>query len=196
LKKNKYSLHLYNSGRLISYLSLGVLGGFLGSKFLDFNYSYISLAATVIISTFYMFFGYQLLVHKTLHLNLVKFFNFNYFKIANSISGKNKYAKSLTIGIINGLIPCGWVYIFLMGAISTKNIVLGATIMFFFWVGTLPALNFFPLIINRINNKMPNRYVAIAGVIIIMIGLSNILIHNYTFINHSTSVYPELCIHK
>ena len=44
------------------------------------------------------------------------------------------------IGFLNGLLPCGMVYVALTSAIATQSVVQGGMIMAFFGIGTMPAL--------------------------------------------------------
>ena len=44
------------------------------------------------------------------------------------------------IGIFNGLLPCGFVYIGLMGSIATGNVLEGMAYMALFGVGTIPLM--------------------------------------------------------
>ena len=90
-----------------------------------------------------------------------------------------KHIKSILIGIVNGLVPCGWLYIFVMGSVSTKDPLYGAMFMLLFWLGTLPALNILPAILNNIDKKLkiPIRMTALAGILLITIGITNTLFH-------------------
>ena len=44
------------------------------------------------------------------------------------------------IGVLNGMLPCGMIYVALTSAIATQNIMQGGLIMAFFGLGTMPAL--------------------------------------------------------
>ena len=46
----------------------------------------------------------------------------------------------LAVGILNGLLPCGMIYVALTSALATQNILQGGLIMTFFGIGTMPAL--------------------------------------------------------
>ncbi|WP_338874649.1 sulfite exporter TauE/SafE family protein [Spirosoma sp. SC4-14] len=60
------------------------------------------------------------------------------------------------LGFLNGLLPCGFVYVALAGAITTSNALTGTLYMGLFGLGTIPALltvrvvpNFFPPTLRR-----------------------------------------------
>ncbi len=44
------------------------------------------------------------------------------------------------IGILNGFLPCGLVYVALAGAIASGNAISGAAVMILFGLGTVPSM--------------------------------------------------------
>jgi sulfite exporter TauE/SafE len=44
------------------------------------------------------------------------------------------------IGILNGFLPCGLVYVALAGAIASGDAISGAAVMILFGLGTIPAM--------------------------------------------------------
>lgn len=48
--------------------------------------------------------------------------------------------RSLVIGLMTGLLPCGWLYAFALVAAGTAHPIAGALTMAAFWVGTLPVM--------------------------------------------------------
>ena len=55
---------------------------------------------------------------------------------------KNKSYKSLfTIGLLNGFLPCGMVYVALFGAIAMQSISFGVLYMALFGLGTVPLMS-------------------------------------------------------
>jgi sulfite exporter TauE/SafE len=78
---------------------------------------------------------------------------------------------------VNGFIPCGWVYIFVIGSVATKSPFYGAAILFIFWLGTVPVLSTFPFLYKKGMGSAPRRLTVIAGIILILVGLVNLSIH-------------------
>lgn len=168
---------LYHIGRLISYLILGMLAGLLGETFLSANFPIVSTISIGLISVFFIYTGYKLIMGKPLEFLPTK-------TIASLISQPAKWSlsqkmpvKSLTLGVINGFLPCGWVYMFVIGAVATKSPLYSAVILFIFWLGTVPALSAFPYIYKKTFKKSPRKLATLAGVILIIIGLANITFH-------------------
>ena len=92
---------------------------------------------------------------------------------------KNKSYKSLfTIGLLNGFLPCGMVYVALFGAIAMQSISFGVLYMALFGLGTVPLMSsvvylnsFLTLPIrNKIQKIIPYAAVCI-GILFILRGL-------------------------
>ncbi|MCA9273587.1 MAG: sulfite exporter TauE/SafE family protein [Phycisphaerales bacterium] len=60
---------------------------------------------------------------------------------AHSLASKlTPVRRSLVIGLMTGLLPCGWLYAFALVAAGTAHPLAGAITMAAFWVGTLPVM--------------------------------------------------------
>jgi len=170
-------MSLYHIGRLMSYLTLGILAGFIGETFLSNNFSIISSISIILISIFFIYSGYKLVRGKPLELIPVKTISSIISRPAKWSLTQSKPVRSLILGIVNGFLPCGWVYIFVIGAVTTKSPLYAAGILFVFWLGTLPALSAFPFLYKKTFRKAPRKLVVTAGLILIVVGLANISLH-------------------
>jgi sulfite exporter TauE/SafE len=182
-------ISLYHIGRLISYLTLGLLAGFIGEAFLSNNFSIISSSSIIFISVFFIYSGYKLVRGKPLELIPVKTISSIISKPAKWSLTQSKPVRALTLGIANGFLPCGWVYIFVIGAVTTKSPLYAAGILFTFWLGTLPALSALPFLYKKTLKRTPRKLAIAAGIILILVGLANISIHllpgNKSHIHHT-----------
>ncbi len=138
VKKN-FQIALYHLGRILSYSLIGLLFGVLGKGFYLFGFQQqlsIIIGVLMIIVAF--------IPYKT-------FTKYNFSKPLYSIIGKVKSGlgkalkkKSpdtfLTIGFLNGFLPCGLVYMAVFGALSTGNAWQGALYMAIFGSGTIPLM--------------------------------------------------------
>jgi len=73
------------------------------------------------------------------------------------------------IGLLNGLLPCGFVYIGLIGSVATQNAVQGALYMVLFGLGTAPLMFAVTVVSHFISSELRirlNRYIPVAAVII------------------------------
>lgn len=170
-------MSLYHTGRLLSYLTLGILAGLVGETFLSNNYPVISTVSAILISAFLIYTGYKLIRGKALEFMPAKLISSLLRLPAKWSLTRSKPSASLTLGIVNGFIPCGWVYIFVIGSVATKSPLYGGAILFIFWLGTVPALSAFPYIFKKGLRRAPRRLGVIAGIILIAVGLLNFTVH-------------------
>jgi len=82
--------------------------------------------------------------------------------------------RSYLIGTLTGLLPCGWLWAFVIAAAGTASIAGGAAVMLAFWLGTVPAmvglLRVTGPLLARIRARMP----AITAVALIVLGLGTL----------------------
>ncbi|MGG9972576.1 sulfite exporter TauE/SafE family protein [Ferruginibacter sp. SUN002] len=130
---------LYNSGRIVTYSSFGFVFGLIGKSLILFGLQQwisILLGAAIII----------LLVLPKLFPGIYKNIHFsnNFFEKLRSAIGslffKKNQSSLFAIGLLNGLLPCGLVYIAIAAAVATGNI--GSSVLFMtaFGLGTLPVM--------------------------------------------------------
>jgi sulfite exporter TauE/SafE len=62
------------------------------------------------------------------------------------------------MGFLNGLLPCGSVYIALAGALATPSAVGGATYLLAFGLGTLPAMLSVNLVVSHLTPRLRQRF--------------------------------------
>lgn len=82
--------------------------------------------------------------------------------------------RAFAIGTLTGLLPCGWLWAFVIAAAGTASVVGGALTMFAFWLGTVPAmvglLRVTGPLLARIRARMP----AITAIALIAVGLGTL----------------------
>lgn len=163
---------LYNLGRMITYAILGfVLGAFgLGLKLAGMQQS-ISIAAGIIII------AGVILNSNWLHSLVGN--PFNVFKGSAKLFQSRTYGSLLLIGLINGLLPCGFVYIALVGAVATQQAWQGAAFMALFGLGTLPMMFTVSMIgqilsqsVRGFINKITPYLAVVIGCLFILRGLN------------------------
>ncbi|MGZ4060573.1 MAG: sulfite exporter TauE/SafE family protein, partial [Bacteroidia bacterium] len=107
---------LYNSGRIFTYALLGGLFGLLGQSIIIAGYQQgLSIALGIIILIL------VLLPAKVANkINLLSFTFFYIGKLKQKLQilfKKNSYSSLFFIGTLNGLLPCGLIYLGIAGAI-------------------------------------------------------------------------------
>ena len=167
----------YHLGRLSAYATIGFIFGLVGKGFF--------LAGLQ--QKLSIFIGIAMIVVILVPEKIFTKYNFSkpVFKLISKVKTilgaqfKNKTYKSLfTIGLLNGFLPCGMVYVALFGAIAMQSESLGVLYMILFGLGTVPLMgsvtylnSFLTIPIrNKIQKMIP--YVAVLiGILFIFRGL-------------------------
>ncbi|RTY94157.1 sulfite exporter TauE/SafE family protein, partial [Flavobacterium bomense] len=85
---------------------------------------------------------------------------------------KSKSYKSLfTIGLLNGFLPCGMVYVALFGAIAMQNEFYGVLYMILFGLGTVPVMSSVVYINSFLTIPVRNKIQKIIPFVAIVIGI-------------------------
>jgi uncharacterized protein len=167
----------YHLGRLSAYAAIGLIFGLVGKGFF--------LAG--IQQRLSIFIGIAMIISIVTPERVLANYNFSksvyrlISKIKSSLGKqfKNKSYQSLyTIGLLNGFLPCGMVYVALFGAIAMQSVPFGILYMVLFGLGTVPMmssvtyLNSFMTLSfrNKVQKAIPYVGVAI-GVLFILRGL-------------------------
>jgi len=87
------------------------------------------------------------------------------------VRGRRAARRAWLIGALTGLLPCGWLWAFVVSAAGTASPWAGAAMMAVFWLGTVPAMTgvlaFAGPVIERIRRRMP----VISACVLIALGL-------------------------
>jgi len=172
--KKLFQVFLYHFGRLMAYGIIGLVFGFLGKGLYVFG---LQQKLSIIIGAIMILL--VLIPYKT-----VSKYNFSkpiysvLAKVKNQL-GKELKKKSpdtfLTIGFLNGFLPCGLVYMALFGSMATASPWLGALFMILFGMGTVPLMTtavYFGSMLKGAAKKSVQRLIP---VFVILIGLLFIL---------------------
>ncbi len=167
----------YHLGRLSAYATIGLVFGLLGRGFF--------LAGLQ--QKMSIFIGLAMILVALIPERVFSKYNFSkpVYKVISRIKSslgnqfKNRSYKSLfTIGLLNGFLPCGMVYVALFGAIAMQSASYGVVYMLLFGLGTVPLMTIVVYINSLIKLPFRNKiqkaipYVAvIIGVLFILRGL-------------------------
>ncbi len=128
---------LYNFGRIITYSLFGLLFGIIGQSVALFGFQqWLSVIAGCIILLFVILPKY---ITKNNSTTVLRFFE----KIRTALGNlffKKSQSSLFVIGLLNGLLPCGLVYMAIAGSIATGDVLYSILFMAFFGLGTLPVM--------------------------------------------------------
>lgn len=165
---------VYNAGRMLSYALMGALAGLIGQGFAIAGWqSALSVTLGVLIlSLLFIPAGITrkaspLQVFVKLRMLLQKLF------------GTYTMRSLLLIGILNGLLPCGLVYMGIAGAVATGSVLKGASFMAVFALGTFPAMLALSLAGSRISIRTREKmrqavpiFIAAMALLLILRGMN------------------------
>ena len=161
---------LYHIGRMLAYGSMGLLFGLLGKGlFLSGFQQRLSLLVGLIMIR------YVLIPSKYLKKNNSTAFIYKILqklksKLGNQLKKKSNKAL-LGIGFLNGFLPCGMVYMALVGALATSNPLNGAVYMSIYGLGTVPLMTVLFYSKNIFSISFRNKIQKAIPVFVVLIGL-------------------------
>ncbi len=169
-----FTILIYNFGRIVTYSAFGLLFGAIGQSFVLFGLQQalsIVLGSLILLFVIISYFGKvsnPVLSKAYFFINAVK------SKLSNLFSKRN-YSAFFSIGLLNGLLPCGLVYMALAGALATGSITNGALFMVFFGLGTLPFMFAVTYYSNLISLKARNHMRKVVPVVVALMAVLMIL---------------------
>lgn len=175
--KKVSQIGMYHFGRLFAYSLIGLVFGLLGKSLYIFG---IQQQLSIIIGV--LMIVVVILPHKTIgKYNLSRPLYKVISKVKSSLGKalKKKTADTfLTIGFLNGFLPCGLVYMAVFGSIATGSLLEGILYMLFFGLGTIPLMTSAIYLGKFLNSTIKQRiqkaipvFVVIIGVLFILRGL-------------------------
>ncbi|MFN8286200.1 MAG: sulfite exporter TauE/SafE family protein [Chitinophagales bacterium] len=168
----------YNLGRIVTYGVFGLIFGLLGKGFILAGFQQgLSIALGVILLVLLLF-----PQKYAANFGLTKIMSGLVMKIKSSLGHfirEKGYLALFTVGMLNGLLPCGLVYLGVAGAIATGSAPKGAAFMMMFGAGTLPAMALVNLASNSISLGVRNKirkvvpvFVGLMACVLIMRGMN------------------------
>lgn len=129
---------LYNGGRTLTYMVYGLFFGMIGKSFAWFGWQQqISIALGVLIL---LGLTITLFTRNNTDINILSPVFTRIRKGFSVLIGKGNASSLFGIGLLNGLLPCGMVYLALAGAVASGTPGEGAVFMGLFGLGTIPAM--------------------------------------------------------
>ncbi|MCY7362390.1 MAG: sulfite exporter TauE/SafE family protein [Ignavibacteria bacterium] len=184
---------LYNGGRIITYGFLGAVFGLLGNRISIFGYQRslsVAVGMLIIISVIFTFKYSSMFSGNSLFNKLMIKFKILFSKVYKR---KSKTTMLLT-GILNGFLPCGFVYIGLSGAMLSGEVLNGTFYMILFGLGTVPLMlgvsvfgNFLSFGFKKNVQKLIPVFAVILAVLFILRGLNL----GIPFISPQSNISPQ-----
>jgi len=174
---SNFKSHLiFNLSRIITFVILGVLLGFIGSLI---NLSSLFFPATIIFVSLIMVY----LSLPLLGINLPK------FSLVPTNVLKKAFSSNLSpiiFGILTFLLPCGFTFTAQSLALVSANPLRASLILFLFVLGTTPSLLLIGFFSSKLfkNSTLSQKFSVLAGFLILFFALSNIF-------TQTKSLFPQ-----
>lgn len=173
--KQAISHLFYSFGRIVTYMTLGAMFGYIGGVA---SFNNIANGIMWIVA------GVAMILAGLSLLGKIKFLLIIEHSLSKSIWYQQSFKSLLRsqsllsfflLGMLNGLLPCGLVYSFAIIATSTGSAFLGALVMLIFGLSTIPALfslGFFVGIFNQ--SSFRNIMIRLAAIAVLLYGVFTI----------------------
>jgi len=172
---------VYSGGRLLSYAVLGAAAGSIGAA-LDLAGSVAGFqrAAAVVAGAVMVAWGLLAL----LRIRGVRLLSpasssgrlGSWMRTAfRAVADKPPVVRAGAVGLLSGVLPCGWLWAFLVTAAGTGSAVRGTAVMAAFWLGTVPALLAVGLGAQLVSAPLRRHVPAATAVLLVVLGLFAIL---------------------
>lgn len=173
-----FSLFCYNAGRILTYSLLGSIAGVAGRGIYlaGFQQRFSLTMGIIVLVLLVMYYGYRYAIQPRW---MSGFFQLLQKWMLRILQSEKNAASFLLLGMANGLLPCGMVYVALATAITAVSVDESALFMVMFGIGTLPAmlaLSYFGHLISlkiryRLRQAIP-VFIGVAGILLVIRGLN------------------------
>ena len=175
---------LYSFGRVLTYSILGAIFGFLGGVI---TFSNNANGALLIFAGIVMVLAGLSLMGKIKFLTIIEhsFSSSNVYKSAfKSVLNSKSNLSFFVLGMLNGLLPCGFVYFFAITAASTADPLYGALVMAIFGLSTIPAMFALGFITSLTSaTSFRNMMMSLSSIAVILYGTYTIY-NGYNYISN------------
>ncbi len=168
--KKIIQISIYHFGRLLAYSLIGLIFGLVGKSLYIFG---LQQQLSIVI-------GVIMIVVVLIPVQTFNKYNFSkpVYKIISKVKSalgkalKKKTADTfLTIGFLNGFLPCGLVYVAVFASITTANAFQGSLYMALFGLGTIPLMTSAIYLGKFLNATIKQRIQKAIPVFVVVIGL-------------------------
>lgn len=168
---------VYSAGRLVAYLILGAAAGAIGAA-LDLAGSLAGFQRIAAVAAGAIMVAWGVLA--LLRIRGVRLFpsaagatlGGRWIRNAfQAVADKPPVARAAAVGLLTGLLPCGWLWAFLVTAAGTGGALSGVAVMAAFWLGTVPALLAVGLGAQLIAAPLRRHVPAATAVLLVALGI-------------------------
>jgi sulfite exporter TauE/SafE len=168
---------LHALGRLATYATLGALAGGVG-RALDVagELAVVQRVATIVAGLAIVAWGgYQLAIALGIWSSAATPSRGTAFATGLvRIRTRDAARRAWLVGVLTGLLPCGWLWAFVIAAAGTGGPLAGIAVMAVFWLGTVPAMLGVIAVGGPVFDWLRARMPAVTAVVLIALGLGTL----------------------
>jgi sulfite exporter TauE/SafE len=166
----------YHGGRLVSYALLGTIAGTLGAA-ANWGGQVLGFQKTAMIAAgaFMVLFG-AIALARVLGLRIgaagvPKPLAIAFGRAQAFVRDRDPVTRALVIGLLSILLPCGWLYFFVIASAATGGPLTGALAMSAFWLGTVPALAAIGIGVQTLFGPLRRHVPAAMACLLLIVGI-------------------------
>jgi len=161
---------VHSLGRLTTYVLLGALAGLVGSAIdIAGELGNVQRVATVVAAATILAIAVVPLVRRTTGPARSPF-----AAALVKIRPRSAAKRAWMIGTLTGLLPCGWLWAFVVMAAGTASPLAGALVMATFWLGTAPAMVGLVRFAGPVVTAMRARMPVVTAIVLVTLGLGTL----------------------
>lgn len=169
----------YNAGRLVSYVSLGIVAGGLGRALDSVGaFAGVQRAAAIAAGMLMVIWGgYSVVIASGGRVpspSVPEGWRRAMGGMLLRVQEQPPVLRAAATGLATTLLPCGWLYAFVVTASATGSPARGALVMLMFWAGTLPMMLAAGLGARRLMGRFGARMPVVSGALVVVLGLLTI----------------------
>ncbi len=181
-QRTRWAHGAYNLGRLVSYLLLGAVSGMLGAGLSRAGtLAGVSNAAAIIAAILLIVWGlHAVIVAAGGRIGVLRppeGWQNAMGSVLHRFRGKPPIVRATAVGLLTTLLPCGWLYAFVVTAAGTGSAWGGASLMAVFWVGTLPMMLAVGAGLQRLSGRFRDRLPMVSAATIFLLGALSLAAH-------------------
>ena len=169
----------YNLGRLVSYLTLGFIAGGIGSQIDALGtLAGVGRAAAIVAGSLMIAWAVGIIASsfgaRRIPLSAPMWARRRLGSFILATRSWTPVFRATATGLLTTLLPCGWLYTFVVTASGTGKPLSGALVMGAFWMGTVPLMLGLGLGLHRTVGPVARRLPVASAVVVLVLGLLSI----------------------
>jgi sulfite exporter TauE/SafE len=162
-------------GRLTTYCALGALAGLVGSAVdVAGHLAEVQRVAAIVAGCAIVGWGVRAIAVAAGWLRTGSGGGALFQRGLVQIRGRRAAGRAWLVGVLTGLLPCGWLWAFVVSAAGTASPATGALVMAVFWLGTVPAMTGALALGGALLGAIRRRMPAISAAVLIALGLATL----------------------